>query len=265
MKIAASLALAALVLAAPLQANAGSLETTSAETAVAYTTPAARTPGLMFTLRGGVASGPAYFGADKTDIGPDIGFSLDYLRLPGGYDIGDPDPSAIKLGFAPFASLNFIAKRSAVDYPELAGLPDIKASFELGAGLGYTHNNFEAYIAARYGVIGHEAWVGEAGVNLVARPTDALTLRAGPRVFLADSKYANTYFGTPTYAAKGGIVSASFDIGATYELNDVWALDGAVRFEQYQNDAKNSPIVTQAQGSDNNISLRLGVSRRFSF
>jgi outer membrane scaffolding protein for murein synthesis (MipA/OmpV family) len=263
MKIAAALLIAAAALAAPMTASAGSLDNTAADSAVSYPTPAARTPGLMFTLRGGVAAGPAYFGSKKTVAGPDLGFSLDYLRLPGGYSLGDPDPYAVKLGFAPFASLNFIAKRSAVDYPELTGLPDVKAAFELGAGIGYTHQNFEAFVAARYGVIGHESWVGEAAVNMVARPNDALTLRAGPRVFFADSDYANTYFGTPSYTAKGGILSTSFDVGATYELNDVWALDGAIRYEQYQNDAKNSPIVQQ--GKDSNVSLRLGVSRRFSF
>lgn len=256
------------LIAAPVAAFAGSLETAS-DTQVVQPVTIAPAPKLAFTLRAGVSAAPAYFGAKDLKAGPDFSFSLNYLALPGGRSIGNPDPNAVSYGFAPRGSFRYIAKRSANDHAELAGLPDVKASVELGLGLGYTQRNFEAWGDIRFGAIGHHAWVGELGANAIMRPTDKLTLKIGPRVFFGDSDYANTYFSTvaagsfPAYTAKGGALSAGIEMGATYALNDTWGIDGAVRWDKYLGDAKDSPIVQQ--GKDNNVSLRLGLTRRFSF
>lgn len=265
----------ALVVAAPFAAFAGSL-TTAADTQVAVPMAQTKAPRLAFTLRAGIGGAPAYFGAKDLTAGPDFSFSLDYLALPGGRSIGSADPRAVSYGFAPRGSFRYIAKRSATDNPELAGLNDVKASVELGMGLGYTQRNFEAFADVRYGVIGHHAWVGEIGANLVARPSEQLTLRVGPRVFFGSNDYASTYFGVTAaeaaavgtafpaaYSAKGGALSAGLEVGATYALNDTWGIDGAVRWDKYLGDAKSSPIV--AQGKDNNFTVRLGMTRRFSF
>ncbi|MBL4917518.1 MipA/OmpV family protein [Szabonella alba] len=269
----AAAALALSVLAAPLApAFAGSLETTAQDQAV-YTPPPAPAPrpGLAFKLRGGVGAAPEYFGSRDLKAGPDFALSFEFLRLPGGMTLGNPDPASPRYGFAPRGSFRYIAKRSANDHSELAGLDDVKASVELGLGLGYTQRNFEAYADLRYGVIGHNAWVGELGANLVLRPSDRLTLRAGPRVFMGDSRYANTYFGVtpaeasvalPAFSASGGALSAGIEIGATYAINDLWGIDGAIRYDRYLNDAKDSPIVQQ--GRDDAVSLRLGLTRRIS-
>ncbi len=253
---------------APLCAIAGSLDT-APDTQVAYPMPVAKSPALIFKLRGGVAASPEYFGAKDLKGGPDFGFSLEYLRLPGGRSIGSADPNAQNYGFAPRGSFRYIAKREAADHPELAGLPDVKASVEIGLGLGYTQRNFEAFADVRYGAIGHHAWVGEIGANAVMHPTDKLTLRVGPRVFFGDSDYANTYFGVGTatstlaaYTAKGGALTAGVELGATYAIDDNWGIDGALRWDKYLGDAKDSPIVQQ--GKDNNVSLRIGVTRRFT-
>lgn len=262
---------AAFAAAAPFAAVAGSLDT-AADTMVAPPAPSyVAAPKLAFTLRAGIGGAPAYFGAKDLKAGPDFSFSLDYLALPGGRSIGNADPSAVSYGFAPRGSFRYIAKRSATDNPELLGLNDVKAAVELGFGLGYTQRNFEAFADVRYGAIGHHAFVGEIGANLVARPSEQLTLRVGPRVFFGSAKYANTYFGVDTvsanfptiYTAKGGALSAGVEIGATYAINDTWGIDGAVRWDKYLGDAKTSPIV--AQGKDNNVTLRLGMTRRFSF
>lgn len=263
-----SIALACALIAAPLAGFAGSLDTVP-DTQVAAPMPVVKAPKLAFTLRAGVGASPAYFGAKDLKAGPDFSFSLNYLALPGGRSIGNPDPNAVTYGFAPRGSFRFISKRAAKDNPELAGLPDVKASVEIGMGLGYTQRSFEAWGDVRYGAIGHHAWVGELGANAILRPSEQLTLKIGPRVFFGDSDYANTYFGTiaagtfPAYTAKGGALSAGIEMGATYALNDTWGIDGAVRWDKYLGDAKNSPIV--AQGKDNNVSIRLGLTRRFSF
>lgn len=260
----------ALLAAAPLAVLAGSLET-AADTQVAVPMAPAKAPRLAFTLRAGIGAAPAYFGAKDLKAGPDFSFNLNYLALPGGRSIGSADPNALSYGFAPRGSFRYIAKRSASDNAELTGLNDVKAAVELGLGLGYTQRNFEAFADARYGVVGHHSWVGEIGANAVMHPTEQLTLRVGPRVFFGSSRYANTYFGVDTtsvnfpttYTAKGGALTAGVELGATYALNDTWGVDGAVRWDKYLGDAKSSPIV--AQGKDNNVTLRIGLTRRFSF
>jgi outer membrane scaffolding protein for murein synthesis (MipA/OmpV family) len=260
--------LATTVIAAPMASFAGSLET-APDLQVAAPVTMTKAPKLAFTLRAGIGAAPAYFGANDFTASPDFSFSLNYLALPGGRSIGNPDPNAVSYGFAPRGSFRYIAKRSATDNPELTGLPDVKASVELGLGLGYTQRNFEAWGDIRYGAIGHHAWVGEIGANAVVRPSAQLTLRVGPRLFFGDSDYANTYFGTiaagsfPAYTAKGGALSAGIELGATYAINDTWGIDGAVRWDKYLGDAQSSPIVMQ--GKDHNVTLRIGVTRRFSF
>lgn len=261
---------AALIGAAPLASFAGSLETAT-DTHVATPMPPVHAPKVAFTLRAGASGAPAYFGAKDLEAGPDFSISLQYLALPRGRSIGSTDPNAVSYGFAPRGSFRFISKRSAKDNAELTGLSDVKASIELGLGLGYTQRNFEAFADLRYGAIGHHAWVGEIGADAVIRPTEKLTLRVGPRVFFGSNHYANTYFGIDTtsprfptlYNAKGGALSAGIEFGATYAINDTWGIDGAVRWDKYLGDAKSSPIV--AQGKDNNVSLRIGLTRRFSF
>lgn len=260
----------------PLAGLAGSLDTATDSVAapVIMATPAPA-PALVFKLRGGVGLAPAYFGAKDLKAGPDFAFSLEYLRLPGGRSIGNADPNAVSYGFAPRGSFRYIAKRSAADHAELTGLNDIKASAEIGLGLGYSQRNFEAFADLRYGAIGHHAWVGEIGANAVVRPSEQLTLRIGPRVFFGSNDYASTYFGVTAaesaasggalaaHDAKGGALSAGIELGATYAIDENWGIDGAARWDKYLGDAKSSPIVRQ--GKDNNVSLRLGVTRRFSF
>lgn len=262
---------AALITLLPATGFAGSTETPYVPV-VSAPVAAPATPDLIFSVRGGVAVAPTYFGSESYEAGPDFSLGFQFLRLPGGRSIGSDDPNHIASGFAPRGSLRIISARTAADSPELAGLNDIDLAVELGLGLGYTSRNFEAFGVARYGVVGHEAWVGEFGANLIARPTDRLTLTAGPRLFVGDDTYAATYFGItaaetgvsfPTaFAASGGALSAGVEIGATYQLNDNWGVTGAVRYDRLLNDAADSPIT--AQGSADQFSARLGLTRRFT-
>ncbi len=235
---------------------------------------AASTPDLIFTIRGGVGVAPTYFGSDSYEAGPDFALGFQFLRLPGGRGIGSENSGDVRYGFAPRGSLRIVKERSAGDSPELAGLNDIDLAVELGLGLGYTQRNFEAFGVARYGVVGHESWVAEFGADVIARPTDRLTLTAGPRLFLGDDTYSSTYFGvTPAesaasggafaaYSATGGALSAGVEIGMTYALNDDWGVSGAVRYDRLLNDAADSPIT--AQGSPDQFSVRLGLVRRIT-
>ena len=227
-------------------------------------------PGLVFTLRGGVASTPEYFGSDDYQLGPDLGFRLNSLRF-GGRQIGNPDPWAESQGLGLRGSLRYIPARDGDD--ELDGLDDIDAAVELGLGLGYTGENFAAFADIRRGFGGHEAIVGEVGADAIFRPNERLRISFGPRALFAGDDYADTYFGVSAseaaassfnaYDAEGGLISTGAELGMRYRLSDAWGVEGAVTYDVFRGDAEDSPIV---QGGDNDQwGARIGLTRTFSF
>jgi outer membrane scaffolding protein for murein synthesis (MipA/OmpV family) len=221
---------------------------------------------FAFDLRAGVEARPGYFGSDEVAVGPDLGFSLRGLSL-GPLSFGGT--GEVEQGLGLRGSFRFLPGRSADDYEELQGLEDVDAAVELGGGLSYSESWYEAFAVARYGVTGHESLVADLGMDLIARPTDRLTLRGGPRVFLGSDDFAATYFGVtaseadasafPAFEAEGGILSTGVELSADYRLTDNWGLEGGVRYDRLRNDAATSPITAE----DNQLSAFLGVTRRF--
>ena len=63
-------------------------------------------------------------------------------------------------------------------------------SAEAGLGVGYEQRNWRAFTDVRYGVIGHNSWVGELGADAIAYPVEGLTLTAGPRLSFGSDKFA---------------------------------------------------------------------------
>jgi len=237
-------------------------------------TSAQEGPVLAFTLGAGAQSNPAYFGADSNEIAPWLTLARPYLRLGNGFEIGSADPFAPGDGFGFRTSIRYVAARSALDYPELTGLEDIDQTVELGAGVTFERPGFLLFTDLRYGVIGHEALVAEAGADLILRPDPQWVLRVGPRMLFGSDDYAATYFGVTAaeslasgddlaaYEARGGLVSAGVEAGFTYQINDLWAVEGAVNWSQLQGDAAESPIALQ--GSTEAVSAYLGITRRFN-
>lgn len=252
-------------------AHAGGMTAPAAEPVTA-TAPATERRGLVFTLRGGVATTPDYFGSDENVLGPDFAFSLNRLTLGplefGGTEQAEPKNLGIR------GSFRYVNERSVQDNPELTGLDDVDATYEFGLGLGYTIANFEAFADLRYGFVGSESFVGELGADVLVHPSDRLTLSAGPRVLLGDDKYARTYFGVTeseaaasdgrftAYDAAGGLVSAGLEFGARYDVNEDWGVVGAVTYDRLMGDAADSPIVEQ--GDRDQYGLRIGVTRRIT-
>ncbi|MEM9796086.1 MAG: MipA/OmpV family protein [Pseudomonadota bacterium] len=230
-------------------------------------------PAIGFTLSGGLGAQPSYFGSGDTDYGPTGGFELNYLRL-GRLEFGNPDPLFVPEGLGVTGSFRFIGERDDDDDPELEGLDDVDASLEVGVGLRYATRGYQVFGSVRYGVIGHEAFVGEVGGDIFLRPNDRWTLRAGPRILFGTDEYADTYFGvTPDEAAAsvgesdfaafdpdGGLISTGLELGAGYRINDRWGMDAAIRYERLQDDAADSPITTD----DEQISASIGLTRRFT-
>ncbi|ETX15338.1 MltA-interacting MipA [Roseivivax halodurans JCM 10272] len=226
-------------------------------------------PGLVFTLRGGVATSPEYFGSDDYELGPDLGFSLNYLRF-GGRDFGNPDPWAERRGFGLRGSFRYIGERDSDD--ELDGLDDIDAAYEVGFGLGYTAEYYSVFADVRRGFGGHEAVVGEVGADAIFRPSDRLQITFGPRALFAGEDYADTYFGVSAaeaaassfdaYDADGGLVSTGAELGMRYRLSDAWGVEGAITYDTYRGDAEDSPIVRD--GDNDQWGARIGLTRTFS-
>lgn len=266
--------IAAFALVLPLAATAGGFDGVIADQGMIVPAPAVvPTPDLIFRLGAGLSYGSSYFGSTKNDAGLGGSFEFQSLRGPGGMKLGSETGESV-YGFAPRGSFRVIGERSATDHPELTGLADVPLSVELGLGVGFTAQNFEAFADLRYGAIGHNAFVGEVGADVVLRPSDRLTLRAGPRVVIGSNKFNDTYFGVTAaesvasggvlaqYNPTAGSVTAGVEIGATYALNDKWNIDGALRYEKFTGSAKTSPIVTQ--GSDDQFSIKIGLSRLIS-
>lgn len=261
----------ALMAGLPLSAYASEPERPIASSELADPTFPQR-PKLSFFIAGGGAVEPAYFGSDNYVLRPKFALGFGFLRLSSGQSFGSEDLDDLPTGFAPRGSLRIISKRTAADNPELTGLDDVDLSIELGLGAAYRQRNFRVFADARYGIIGHQSWVGEFGADLIFYPNNRLTMTFGPRLLVGDSDFANTYFGVSAaesaasglaaFNAKGGVLSAGLELGAAYKINEDWGLTGAVQWNSLTNDAESSPIT--ALGDPNQFTLRIGVVRRFT-
>lgn len=241
--------------------------------ALALAAPAMAQDGAFtFTLRGGVGMSPEYFGSDEYKTGPDFGFRFNYLGLRNGREFGNPDPWADSLGWGVHGAFRYIPERDSSDYSELKGLDDVDAALELGLGLGYTAEYFTAFADVRRGFGGHESWVGEAGADAILRPSPDWRLTLGPRLFWGSDSYSDTYFGVSSseasasglssYDADGGLLGAGVELGARYRITDNWGLEGALTWQQLQNDAADSPITDE--GSEDQWRVRVGLTRTFN-
>ena len=84
------------------------------------------------------------------------------------------------------------------------------------------------------------------------RPSERLTLSAGPGITWADSEYTRTFFGVdadqsarsglPQYEAKSGLNSARFSLGATYQITGDWSAGAFFTAARLQGDAADSPV-----------------------
>ncbi|ANT60461.1 MltA-interacting MipA [Salipiger sp. CCB-MM3] len=226
---------------------------------------------FTFTLRGGVSAAPKFLGSDEYEAGPDLGFSFKHLRLRGVPEIGGDDPWADSYGWDVHGSFRYLGKRDSSSDSALSSLDDIDPTYEVGLGVGYTAEQYEAFADIRRGFGGHEGYVGSVGIDYVVRPTDRWKLTLGPRFIWANDEFLDTYSGIdpdeattdlPAYDPDGGLVSAGLQFGARYQINDLWGVEGAVTWDNLQGDAADSPIVDE--GSNDQFRVRVGVTRVFN-
>ena len=229
-------------------------------------------PDLVLTLRAGVQVSPSYLGSDDYEVGPDLAARLDYIRFPGGFEFGSGRAVGFRSGWGLRGSARYLGERDSDEHDVIKGLDDVDWSFELGLGVGYEQRNWRAFTDVRYGVIGHNAWVGEVGADGIAYPIEGLTVTLGPRLSFGTDNFAQTYFGVsdqefgglglPAFDAKGGLLGAGMELGARYRFNERWGVEGAASWNRLVNDASDSPVTDT--GSADQYELRLGITRSIS-
>ncbi|GGD34357.1 MipA/OmpV family protein [Aureimonas glaciei] len=227
---------------------------------------------LVFEIGAGGMISPKYEGSDKYEVSPSPIIGFGYLNIPGLFEIGSTGPETGGLDISP--SFNMIGERKAEDFDALKGLGDVDATYEVGIKLGYEWEFAEIYGEARYAFGGVEDIVGEAGANLILRPTPELELKAGPFATFAGEKYTETYFGVTAaqsantgfrldpYDPKGGIKSVGVNGSARYEFRPDWFLNADASYSQLVGDVADSPIVKA--GDENQFTFGLGLSKRFT-
>ena len=225
---------------------------------------------LAFSLGVGAGTAPGYFGSDEAVGGPTFEFDFDAVRV-SRFGLGRYGPAPIADGLGFNGSFRIVSERTADEYDELEGLDDVDATYELGGGGTFSRPWWEVFAVARQGIGGHESLVGEVGMDLISRPTDRLTLRAGPRILVGSDDYALTYFGvTPfeattsdfaAFEAGGGVMSAGIEIAAAYSLSEKWDVEAQLNFDRLRNDAADSPITVD----DDQLGASLALTRRFNF
>jgi outer membrane protein len=222
----------------------------------------------VLEIGGSASRRPAYEGAKDYKVYPAPLFALHYLWLPGLGEVKDGRP---KEGFSVSPSLRFIAKRNSDDYAALRGLNDVDASYELGGRFAYTFGMFRPWVAVRYGFGGYEGTVGEAGFDVVVRPSAETEVTFGPRASFASRDYMQTYFGVTApeaarsgmsaYSPSAGLKGAGAEVIGRYQFTPQWAVIGSVAFERLLGDAADSPIAKA--GDENQFTAKLGLSYRF--
>ena len=226
-----------------------------------------RVPGIDFELGAGANFQARYEGSDSYAVGPWPIFRLKGLTFANGFEIGGGDGTGLSLK----PSFRYIGAREAADFPELTGLNDVDATFEIGLGASYATEQLRIFGDLRTGLGGHNGLVGEVGADAIARPLPGLAVWAGPRLSFASAEYMNTYFGVTAaeslssglagFDAGGGIKSVGAEIGMRYDFNKLWALEGSASYAKLIGDAGDSPIT--ALGDDDQYGFKIGLVRSF--
>ncbi len=275
-RIAAALTAAALACGSAAWAQGAGTDQTAEAMAAATTiesTTVPEKPNLVFYVRGGVDTTPDYFGSANNTVFYDWAIKPAYIRL-GKLEFGNPDPPHAKYGFRIKPAFRITDGRDPLEHPELLGTYELPPSIELGIGAVYLQRKFQIYAEARYGLFGHETWVGEIGGDYYMYPNDSLKLWIGPRFTLGTNGYVDKWYGIdaleaqfspfPVYDPSPGLVRAGIEMGATYDIHHKWDFEAALTYERLVGGAADSPIVRQV-GSEEQLSARIGFVRRFTW
>jgi MipA family protein len=243
--------------------------------AAAQDQPAAEDNRIIVSFGVGPQMLPQYPGADSYRLAP----------LFGGHvrRVGDPIPvSAPDDGFG----ISLTGRSGPIEIGPMVQFQSERKQSEVGAAVGDVDftvepgafvnvklgESFRIRAEARHGVGGHESWVGDLGLDFVARPNIDTMFTIGPRLRLADSDYMRTYFGvTPAaaaasglaaYAPDGGVRAVGAIAGITRQLGRSFGVFAYAGYDRLVGDAADSPIVRQLGSRDQ---FSGGIALYFSF
>ncbi|WP_322185109.1 MipA/OmpV family protein [Fulvimarina sp. 2208YS6-2-32] len=223
---------------------------------------------FVFELGIGGAVQPEYLGSDDYMAALYGIASVEYVNIPGIGSFGGRDGRGFSIG----PSVNYVGER---DFSDLRGLDPVDATYELGLRAGYEWDHAEVYGSVRYAFGGAEGFVGDIGANLIARPTEQLSLKVGPTATIASSDYNASYFSVSpreflrsngrfdVYNAGGGFQSVGVAGEARYEVFTDYFVTADASWDRLVDDAGDSPVVTKA-GDEDQYYFGLGISKRFS-
>jgi outer membrane scaffolding protein for murein synthesis (MipA/OmpV family) len=233
-------------------------------------------PGWIISIGPGAQLVPKYPGADEVGLAPLGVASLrregSRLQIPGadsGWGFGLLSSESV-FNFGP--AVRFAAKREEEDVGAPVGGVDL--TFEAGGFVSLLPTeHFRLRAEGRYGLNGHDGFLGDLGADLVLGDRETSVFTIGPRARWADDNYHDAYYSvTPAVAAAAGLPVFDADSGfhaygvigaGTIMLSRSWGLYGYARYDRLTGDAADSPI-TRAFGSRDQFSGGLAIFYNFS-
>ncbi len=217
---------------------------------------------------------PSYPGADDHSLRPLVDVAITRGSKPFEFEAPDESfgPELISTGGLEIGpALNFEGSRTAKDVG--ADLDKVPFTVEAGAFIEYEFSpQFRFRTELRKGLGGHDGWIGQAGVDFVARDADEWLFSIGPRVTWSDSRYHRAYFGVTApeavrtglaaYRPDGGIQAVGATAGFLTQLSKRIGIYSYVKYDRLVGDAADSPVV-RTYGSRDQFSGGLALTYTF--
>lgn len=236
------------------------------------------------SIEGSVVAGgaivPDYEGSNDFRFVPLAGgrvqFDQRYIALEG-LTLRANILASDNLEFGAVANFSF-GRDDDVDSAAVGALPEIDASFELGAFAAYSMPVGErgrariALEAVQDVSSVHNGWVATGSIGYDLAIDDRLGLGIAASASYANDDYAATYFGVtpagslasglPAFDAEGGFKDVGVALSARYQLSDRWSLLAFGGYSRLLGDFAESPIVA-IEGSADQFSGGIGVALAF--
>jgi outer membrane scaffolding protein for murein synthesis (MipA/OmpV family) len=228
------------------------------------------TPEWRGVVGAGTTVRPAYEGARRFILQPDILFDLRYRDL---FFLSDGEGLGVNLlrgrtyraGIAVAYDLGRADSRDG----HLRSLRNISPAPEAKLFGEVALLPLVLTGAVRQGIGGHDGIIADFGAYLPLPIGKSITVFLGPTVTLADSTYMKAYFGVtsgqaaggllPAYAPGGGLKSAGFGVTAVDLITATWLIEADAGFTQLLGDAARSPVSL----NDTQLSVGVHVAYRF--
>lgn len=229
----------------------------------------------------GAAYGPDYVGSDDYEFSalPIVTasnvFGFNFAPFALSYNLAQYNSAGgvWSVSFGPRVAADFGRDQDA--NAALAGLGDVDPAIMPGGFVNWRLGPVMASATVGQDVAdGHDGLVADFNVSTRVPINHQIVVIPGVSASWADEDYMQSYFGVNAtqagnsgyaiYDADGGFKSVGASVTAVYAINEDWAANARFGYERLLGDAADSPIVDQ-QGSANQASVMLGITRAFNF